>query len=379
MSSSSSKTALIEIGGSHGECLYSQILMMRQGGREPLVILSEELRPMAQRWGENLELHYLSWDRKSRIQTWKTLWKIRKIILDRGVRELVLNTAQSNLARNFCLLPFPGRIGFAGTLHDMGKLRPLGSQWQISQRVRHYFVLNDYLLDHPALQRFPRLQFSSYYPLYFPPVAKAWEKPPGEIWIAIPGKLEFGRRDYGLLLQAISRLPLPEISRLRFLILGQSAHAYGDRNRFLEELKRLGGQSLFQTWEGFLPDDLLHAGIQAADWVMPLNPGRGPQGPSPYLYRQVSGAFNLAFGFRKPMILHQDYASLEDFRHQNLFYQESSLADLLLKIARGELRPILPPWPQKFSLERQSAKYNGFLDQLHPPVSKRSSTANETQ
>lgn len=358
------KTALIEIGGSHGECLYSQVRLMRQGGREPLIILSEELRPLVAPWGQDLEIHFFSWDRKNRIETWKTLWNLRTLLVHKGVEEVVLNTAQSDLAHKLCLLPFPSRIGFAGTLHDMGKLRVLGSQRLISRKVRHYFVLHDYLLDHPACRRFPYLHFESYYPIYFPATKRKIEKPAEEIWIAIPGRLEFSRRDYGLLLRALSPIPQPELSNLRFLILGQSNHAYGDRDRFLREAESLGCASLFRLWDEFVPDDLLHASIQASDWIMPLTPARGPQGPSPYLHRQISGAFNLAYGFRKPMLMHSDFAVHEDLRRQSLFYEEANLSSLILSIARGQVSPPRLNWPKKFTLDNQSLQYNRFLDSI---------------
>lgn len=361
MTSTPPLAALIEIGGSHAECLYSQILFLRQGGREPVLFLSEDLRDLTRSYPSDLKIYFFDWNRNRRLDTWRTLWKIRQQIIQNGIREVILNTAQSGLAANFCTLPFPKSLRMAGTLHDLGKLQGSGTQRRIHRRIRHYFVLNDYLLKHPAVSQNPRLHFQSYYPIYFPPSSMSIPKPPHETWIAVPGKLEYRRRDYGLLIETLAGMPHEKTKNLRFFLLGQGDHPYGDRRDFLYQAERRGLQSLFITWGDRVSEAELHASIQACDWVMPLTSGKSSTGAD-YLHRQISGAFNLAFGFQKPLIMHQDFAIHEDFQGRSRFYEAPALGSVLESL--GAKDPLVPYQEEKWSLEFQANHYCRFLDRM---------------
>ncbi|HRP91540.1 MAG TPA: hypothetical protein PLH53_01510, partial [Ignavibacteriaceae bacterium] len=79
----------------------------------------------------------------------------------------------------------------------------------------------------------------------------------------------------------------------------------------------------------------------------------------------ISGAFSLALGFNKPLLLHKQFRTNDDYKNVSVFYNEENLSETLNSIMTNELRisqlenayQTLPTI--KFQL--QAKRYNDFI------------------
>ena len=350
------KVALLELGGAHTECLYSQLLYLKAGGYHVTLICNERLRVQASALTLADEQAYFPLPETNGSALWKQLIKVRRHLVRNGIKLVIFNTAQSNRVRNLLLLPFPKGTAFVGTVHQVEKLRNSGSQRSISRRVKKYFVLNDYLVP-AAQQAVPTARVNSYYPIFFQTEqATETSKPAGEFWVCIPGHIEYKRRDYETLITAWSSISnKPNVK----FILGNLATK--DGGLLQSRLNELGIVTDFILFDGFVSDAVQHAYLQQCDAVMPLIHPEIPE-QSIYLTGQISGNFNLAFGHRKLLLMHEAFAAFEDFKQTALFYMPTELADLLQELPQklsdipGQLYT-----DAKWTLDWQTKHYLNFI------------------
>lgn len=354
------KAALIEIDGSHDECLYSQLLFLKKGGYRTTLICSENLRAQVEGFGADETLFYEFKSKGNRART-QELRRMRDRLAADDIRTIIFNSAHGHLIRDLLFLRFPKGTRFFGTLHGINKLRGSFTQWLISRRIRHYFLLNDYLVENLPMVPHKGLAFQSYYPMFFPafPGVAAPDKPAGECWVCIPGQVEYKRRDYETLVRTFATLP--EKPRLKFLLLGKSDHAHGNGPELRQLIDSLNVTQYFHFWPGFVDNATFHAWLQASDVVMPLiHPGN--DGFEKYLVYQISGAYNLAFAYRKPLLMLEDFNRYSDFRENSLFYSLDNLGDILrqLPVQAADLQPRIYRDP-KWTFEAQQQRYLGFI------------------
>ena len=350
------KVALLELGGAHTECLYSQLLFLKTGGYHVTLICNEKLRGQTAGLALADEQLYFPLPETNGSILWKQVFKIRRHLLRHGIRLIIFNTAQSNRVRNLLLLPFPKGTVFAGTVHQVEKLHSSSSQRSISRKVKKYLVLNDYLLP-AAQQAIPTAKVASYYPVFFKPEQPTGiSKPVNELWVCIPGHIEYKRRDYETLITAwtsISNKPAVKF------ILGNAATK--DGGLLHSRLAELGIADDFVLFDGFVSDAVQHTYLQQCDAVMPLiHPDIAER--SIYLTGQISGNFNLAFGHKKPLLMHEAFATFEDFKQTSLFYKRAGLTSLLQELPQKlSGLPIDLYTALKWTLEWQMRQYLNFI------------------
>lgn len=356
------KAALLEIYDSHEVNLYSQLRFLQRGGYEVMLIVSEKHRQTVEAYdGGGFHIEYVSVTSRKGLAQWKELWRIRQIILHHGIKTVIFNTAHTNPVRNFCLLPFPGDIQFFGTLHGVNKLEGSFTQKLISRRIPSYFLLADYMLEKAMKVPHNGLRFSVFYPIFHPPfkdVAMEHRKP-GELWIAIPGSVEYKRRDYLSLVKAFAALP--ERPAVRFFLLGNGTHPAGNGADLKRRIDQAGLQDHFIFFNGYVPDAVLHTYLRHCDAVIPLiHPINADM--EKYLENQISGSFHLAFAYKKPLLMHHYFSRYEDFRETSLFYNLEDLTGFLqslsLSLAGFDHSGYNNP---KWTFEYQAANYCAFL------------------
>lgn len=322
------KVALIEFHNAHLECLYSQIQFLNEGGYQVYGIANEKSKTSWQQMGNFEDLQAISKSGLKGFKVWKLLWAIRLYLVKNDISIIVFNTAQSGYVKKFCSLPFPKHFKFLGTLHDLKKLEHSGSQKVISRRVKHYWVLNDYLVPESS-----KYSISSYYPIFFPKLLlkETIKKPKGEVWVCIPGQVECKRRDYETLFKGIAKNPLP--NNIKFILLGKSMHPSGDGAWVKREIKRLNCKNHFVMWKGFVENDEFDTYMQLSDYILPLIHPHNNFFDA-YLKYRVSGAFNQAFGYKKPLLMHSSFSTIPDFNENAQFYETESLDNLLEQICK---------------------------------------------
>jgi len=356
------KIAFIELHGTHEECIYSQLLFLKQGGHDTTFFYETQSRERSERMNPGCHTLAFSVRGKKGLSYWRALWALRNGIIKGGFDTVIFNTAHGNLVRDFVLLPFPGRIRFFGTMHGINKLSGSITQKIISRRVCHYLLLNDYLKDNlKGMSYSPHLRFESFYAMYFPafPEAAPLSKPANELWIGIPGQVEYKRRDYEGLVRAFAALK--DKPPYRFLLLGNDCHRDGNGPELRKLIERHGLGTYFR-FTGYLDYPEFHNLLRHCDVIAPLiHPGN--DGFEKYLIYQISGAYNLAFAYKKPLIILKDFERYEDFRENAVFYELGKLPEVLEKLpqALAAKADILYRHP-KWNFEYQCRRYLRFID-----------------
>lgn len=354
------KAAILEIDGSHDECLHSQVLFLKQGGYRVTLICSSDLKVQVREIPADEKIYIDIRNRKG-LSRWSSLLALRSILVKGEFDKIIFNSAHGSTIRDFCLLPFSGKARFFGTMHGINKLKGSIGQQLIGRRIKNYFVLNDYLLDN--LKSFPLngKKFTSYYPIFFPDFEDKplVTKPTNELWVCIPGQVEYKRRDYESLVKAIAESK--NTGHLRFLCLGRSDHAHGNGPELKALVKAHGLTKQFVFWDGFVDNPTFHAWLAASDVVMPLiHPGN--DGFEKYLHFQISGAYNLAFAYKKPLLMLQEFEWYEDFKYNAVFYKIDTLAWVL-----GQLPELLKEKQHrcyqnsKYTFDNQAEAYLRYI------------------
>jgi len=327
----SPKAVLIELGGSHSEVLYPQLSFLKHGGYHTTLICDPKVYDLVKNYDQVDVLLKSEIPQSGWLRQMNALWKIRNYIVQEKVKLVIFNTANGPLIRTLCLMPYPPDIIFAGILHSLHKLKGSITQSLISYRVRKYFVLAAYLKRLAYTYHRPKLSFEFFYPMFFMPPKNEHPvtKPAGEIWIAIAGGLEYGRRDYKSLAYALHKLKkkIP----LKFLLLGNSSYPGGDGNDFRALISNLGVEEYFVFWNEYVSNDVFHAYLKKSDAIMPLvHPV--PHIKSVYLNYQISGSWNLAYAYQLPLLMADAFAGLEDFKDYGVFYQPENLTEAIEKL-----------------------------------------------
>jgi len=357
------QAALIEIDGSHDECLYSQLLFLKQGGYHVTLICNEKLRERVQEFDAADKQVFFQLDQTGKWKELGEIWKIRQYLVRNKIETLIFNTAHGKRVQYLCRL-LPSGVRFVGTMHATNKLHDSLIQKVINERVQKYFVLNDYLLDRVRQLPPEGLSFSSYYPIFFPSFKNQPRitKPRDEFWIAIPGQVEYKRRDYRTLVRAV--VGLSNRSGYKFLLLGKSEHELSNGRDLQDLIRRAGVESNFIFWKDFVTCSTFHAYISQADVIMPLIHPNGHD-LKKYVIHQISGAYNLAFAYKKPLLMCTNFAGYEDFRENSVFYDVASLSATLediqkIKTQIESLQPAMYRQP-KWTFDYQAERYLNFI------------------
>jgi len=299
------KIAIIELGNSHDECIYSQIKMIKSvEGTELTLICNSALT-------ENVS-HFDLVDKKlfvsirNGMKQWADLYRLWRLLKVEKFDKIIFNTAQGKSIARLFRFPFGKKTQLYGVLHDIKKLTSSHSQRFISKKMGHYFLLNDYLMQSVQQTKSNRLSFSVFYPIFFPDFRSSLiEKKDDEIWVAVPGQVELKRRDYQTLFESIEKYGIK--ANIKFLLLGRCGHAHGDGDYVKQQIASLEVQNHFYLWDDFIPVENFHAWLRASDYILPLI-HKGDVSGNLYT-NQISGAFNLAAAYKKTMLIEQRFAA----------------------------------------------------------------------
>lgn len=322
------RVALIELGGSHEECLYTQLKALRTlDSCEVTLITTPALLERYSLYKEFDKVHSVELGKG--INRWLSLWKLNSFLRKQQFDRLVFNTAQGGVIKRVCLLPnFPKTPTF-GLLHDLRKLESSSGQKIISKRVKHYFVLADYLKIQAPKEWQQKL--TAFYPISFPEIPQGLVfKTEGFIdtcKLVVPGQVSDARRDYFALLRMLAKT---DLSGVQVYFLGRAAHSHGDGPALRAEVERLGLKDYITLWDDFIDGATYEILLSIADYVLPLiHPGHR----STELYEhQITGAFNQAYGHRKTMLMHAGWKKDSDFSDTAIFYTEESFPSLIQEL-----------------------------------------------
>lgn len=323
------KIALIELGGSHDECLYSHIKILKSTKPVHLTLVTNRSLQENIKYYDNVDNTVL-FDMDRGIKLWLKIVKVWLFCRKQKFDKIILNTAQGSVSSKLLLFPFSTKTRFYGILHDTRKLSTSVSQKHITKKLDSYFILSEYLRHKMPLG----INHTVFYPVFFPEYPKHdVPKPKDEVWICIPGQVELKRRDYETLFQSIRVYGLQQDTRLIFL--GRYGHKHGDKDYLLNKLNELDLHKKVHIYEDFIPVSLFHTMLRQSDYILPLIHTEDISGE---LYtHQISGAFNLAVAYQKPLLLEDKIASVFEV-NEAITYPKHALMHIIND---------LPPYDRK--------------------------------
>ena len=315
------KIAILEPAGSHGEIIYSQILLLQKAKYETHLILRKNHPEKNKNYDFVQYMNSFSQD-KNFFKRLLNIFRIRNYLKKKQIHKLIINTAQGAFVRDICFF-LPRNIEVVGIMHNPQKLKHSFTQKLINKRIRKYFVLNDYILNN--IQIPSGLKIQSFYPVFYP---YSYEGPKNtdnhNLTITIPGNIDMKRRDYHSLLQ---ERDLPDHVKIIFLGRCNNKNAEDYRKQVSEKFS----SSKVVFFDEFIPENQFLHFIAQSDLILPLLTPNTEFFEN-YKRYKITGAINLSFGFKKPMLMHHSLGEIEDYRNTSFFYEDGELFSLIRKL-----------------------------------------------
>jgi hypothetical protein len=295
------RVAVVEIGGSHDECILSQLHALKHEGCHVTVIATPELIARNPFWNSYVDQYKEIRFPKSAIGDFMLMRDLNHYFEKEGISKVILNTAQGGHIRNLCLTATK-KTEFIGIIHTLRKFEGSFTQRIIDRKIKKYLVLNDFFKDRITPGK--GIKISSFYPLRFPvfPDTKV-NKDPNEKWITVIGGVENRRKD---LIGSIDLMLAVRDLPLRFIFLGKSDPNKEEVQYFLQELRSKGLEEKVTLFSDFVSPELFDAYIRKSDLIWTLVHPNTPSAQE-YFRNQIPGALNVAFGYKVPMLVHEIY------------------------------------------------------------------------
>jgi len=311
---------LLEIGGSHIECMYSYLHLLKKKNHQVHLACNQKLVALFPEQDQLDGLLMLN-NKFSFSEQIKAFFQIRNYIQKNNITHLVINTCELKIIRNLFLF-IPKKVNCTGLVHNAKKLeKSVTFTKLLSIKMKKYLVLGDFLLKN--IQPFHQFQVQSFYPIYFPKATNSnVQKPDGAYWICIPGGASHERRDYLLLIEALSKIALP--IQIKFIFLGKY---YLNDIVSKSTTESDWWKNHIITFNEEVPYDIFHQYIQLSDFILPLIK---MQNDTMYGLARISGSFNLGLGYKKPFLLPENYQANTDLLPYALYYKNTDqLLDLI--------------------------------------------------
>lgn len=350
------KIGLIELTTFHEECLYTQAVFLKDSGYETHLFIHPKLKVQIADY-KNLFKKITFVETTSKTFFPKRMIRFLKLYLNirkGSFHRIIFNTASSKKEIIGLSYLLKKKIKCLGIIHDQKKINHSFSQRLISNTIKNYFVLNDYML-HSANIENKTLHFESFYPIFFPEFEKInLHKPKNEVWITIPGEFDFNRRNYMTVAKSLT-----QNTKIKIVILGKKNNENEASMNFIRYLKESNLEKKFIFFDNFIPNNLFHSYLSVSNYIMtPLSIKKNN-----YLKYKITGAFNLAFAYKKPLICPEELCSVPDLKAHSLFYSdEASLSKLLMEISQGQLKFNINYKEEKWSFKHQQKNYLKLLE-----------------
>lgn len=350
------KVAIIEFNSYHDECLYSQILFLKESAYTVIIVANNQIYERTKEYSYLIENKIL-FDNKSIgvLKRLKETFKLAKILLNKEVDTVLFNTASSKLEVILLSNLLKGKVNLVGILHNLKKMNHSTSQKLINKAIKKFFVLNDFLLDSVNMKD-QSVKLSSFYPIFFPKYnTNTISKSKEEIWISIPGKLDFNRRDYNILTDAL--LNVRSKQNLKILILGKTDWSQEKNKRFLEDIDSKGVLENFMLFDSFIKNAVFHEYIAKSDYILLPLKSVGEN----YSKYKIMGSYNLAFSYGKTLVSPKGLSHIIDINLHSVFYSDAKeLSNVLEDISNNPEKNKKSYYNQKWDYEFQKKDISIF-------------------
>ncbi len=345
--------ALIEIGGSHDECLLTQFHALKSAGISIAFVTTQEVLDRNSSF-ENYIDHQLVLPKEELKSRLKSSKKIKRYLQKVNASKVVLNTAHGNIARNLAVLCLFSKMKFYGILHTTIKLEGSFTQKLISCKVKNYFLLSEFLCN--KAQNISKLSFDWFYPLRF-----SLEGKPSSLKtkkrIVVIGGVENRRKDLSGFVDMIEGIK----TDAEFIFLGKSDSSNEEVIAFKEKLKKTGLESKVKLYDSFVSNKEFSEVVQSCDAILPLVHPNTPSAKE-YFNRQISGAMTVAFGYKKPLLIHEGYAHIKEMQMTSLYYSQNNFDDILQENEKMKEVELTMKKSTVLQVETQEKRYLNFLE-----------------
>lgn len=316
---------LVELTGSHDECMYSMMKIYNALDYEVHIVASSELIGRFERYQAIKSIEFFDIP-KGRLNYFGSLLKIRKYLKSINPDLIYLNTAANNIMLDL-LLVLGKKYKYTGLLHSVQKLNQSNTQNLISKYISKYYVLMDYLLDFVPIHMKNRVD--SLYLVYNTIDDNNYPKS-DELQICIPGQIEFKRRDYRFLLDLAASKELNP--KIKFVILGNINQVSGNGSEFVKLAESKGITNRFITFDRFISPGEFLKYVATSDLIMPLlHPN--VDFFNNYLTNQISGSFIHSFTHRVPMLINKEFEIIDDILDSSFIYDDRNAIEILNLLA----------------------------------------------
>ncbi|MCR9171510.1 MAG: hypothetical protein NXI10_03390 [bacterium] len=346
------RIALVEIGGSHDECLLSQMHAIWSQGHEVILITSPEVMDRNPAFAEYTEetfvVNIIELSRKVQVR------KVWKILSATNVDTVVFNTAQGKVIRDLCFRAYFSSMEFVGIIHTTRMFTESFTQKIIHRKIKKYLLLSDYLKEKVSPQK--GLVIDYFYPLRFPKAEQKVERSNKQI--AIIGGVEERRKDLKGFLQMVQSL---QDTKVRFVFLGKSDPSKPEVQPFLDAIAAAGMEDRIQTYDHFVSQEEFDKVVRCSDLILPLVHPNTPSADQ-YFRNQISGAMTVSFGYKVPLMIHEEYKHIEEMQTASFYYTQETFAQNLSEaLAQVEQKSKTMKEHLAYSVEEQEQKYLQFL------------------
>lgn len=316
------RVAIVEIGGSHDECILSQVMGLKAEGAWVVFCGSKAIYEKNSLFAQYFDAFHEVVLPRTMLGDVRAMRNLNKWFVQENIAVVVCNTAQGGHIRNLSLSA-NRKIQFVGIIHTIKMLQGSFTQKLISTKIKRYFVLNDTLLQ--KVGKVPGLSIESFYPLNYPRFENQVQKPAGEFWIAVIGGVENRRKD----LLGFVEMAKQTGDNVQFYFLGKSDAQKQEVIAFKTVLEENNLSKRVHLFDSFLSEQELDSYLSAVDGIFPLVHPNTPSADE-YFSRQISGGINIAFSYKIPMMIHENYADWEDFQQGVVFYNLTNFTEQFL-------------------------------------------------
>jgi hypothetical protein len=248
-------------------------------------------------------------------------------------------------------------------MHHGEKLKGSKTQDFISGKIKKYFVLSDFIKENLENEYGNAFKFSAFYPVILKKSnVQAMQERDYKL-ICIPGEVSDRRKNYQALIDCAREYSDKFRGKVKFDVLGKIKYEWN--KKYTEEMNSQELKDIFVTYDKYISNERFYERISECDIILPLIMP-GVENFRNYLKYQISGAYNMAYIFKKPLLLYERFMGYGEFDEISLFFNEDNLSELIMEIINDtgyleELRQNIIN-SKRLDFEYQRKKFKEFLE-----------------
>jgi len=344
--------ALIEVDGSHDECLLFQIYALKQKKTSITLICTQAILDRNRDFDslvDNLVVIDNQMSHNKVVRAVLSSFKKHQIQL------AIFNTAQGAKVRDISVKLYFSKIQLVGIIHTTKKFEDSFRQKVINVNMKKYFLLSEFLYNKAKPPKGITIDY--FYPIRFPDFETKRTKSES-LTISIIGGVENKKKD---LTGFIEMVEATKSDAIHFVFLGKSDPNSADVHQLKRDLEKINLIDRVTFYEEFVSQEEFDRQLKRTDALLLLAHPNNAQ-VNQYYDTQISGASNVAFGYNIPMLIHREFEKVGELKHRSLFYDLENFPTVISN-CKKELGTI-EEWmknDQEMTCDFQEKKYLDFL------------------